>query len=129
VSTNGHAAPAAPGRRLSVRGRGISPARVLALVALVALTVLVANSCQKAQVRISQNQAIGTARGQVDFRPTRTQIRLVRQGINSHPFWAVSLSVPKGTGFKELAVIRVDANTGKVASVAVQQPSTAPATP
>ena len=43
----------------------------------------------------------------------------MRQGINSKPFWAVSLSIPirDGEGFRKLTVVKVDANTGKVASV------------
>ena len=41
------------------------------------------------------------------------------QGVPSKPFWIVSLSRPgkrPGT-FSELAVVRIDANTGKVADV------------
>jgi hypothetical protein len=54
----------------------------------------------------------------VDFRPKQTQVRLVRQGIDSRPFWAVSLSIPTGPGtYSRLTTVRVDANTGKVAAV------------
>ncbi|MGH2762765.1 MAG: PepSY domain-containing protein [Thermoleophilaceae bacterium] len=70
-------------------------------------------------MRISKEQALATARDEVDFTPRRTQIRLLRQGIQSTPFWIVSLSVPgerEGT-FRRLAVVRVDANTGKVEEV------------
>jgi hypothetical protein len=88
---------------------------------------VVSQSCQKAQIRITKQEAIVRAKRQVDFRPTRTQIRLLRQGVNSRPYWIVSLSIPRrGTGintqqFRELAVIRVDANTGKIADVKVQR--------
>ena len=78
-----------------------------------------AQTCQKDQVRVSKEQAIQTARDQVTFEPERTQIRMLRQGINSKPFWIVSLSIPgetEGT-FRQLAVVRVDANTGKVEDV------------
>jgi hypothetical protein len=98
---------------------------VLAFVALVGATIFVANSCQRSQVRIGQDQAVATAREQVDFRPRAEQVRLVRQGLTSHPFWAVSLSVPgdsPGAGFEKLAVVKVDANTGRVVSVATQRP-------
>ena len=64
-------------------------------------------------------QAIQTARQQVSFEPTRTQVRLLRQGINARPFWMVSLSIPgevEGT-FRRLAVVKVDANTGQVEDV------------
>ena len=78
-----------------------------------------AQTCQKDQVRVSKEQAIQTARNQVTFEPERTQIRMLRQGINSKPFWIVSLSIPgenEGT-FRRLAVVRVDANNGDVEDV------------
>jgi hypothetical protein len=103
--------------------------RVLALVALVGAIIFVANSCQRSQVRIDQDRAVATARAQVDFRPRAEQVRLVRQGLTSHPYWAVSLSTPARppqSGFEELAVVKVDANTGEVVSVATQQPSETP---
>ena len=53
---------------------------------------------------------------------------MLRQGLNSRPNWVVSLSIPSAeapsTGaeqFKELALVRVDANTGKVVDVQVQR--------
>jgi hypothetical protein len=87
-------------------------------LALVAAFVF-AQTCQKDQVRVSKEQAIQTARNQVTFEPERTQIRMLRQGINSQPFWIVSLSIPgetEGT-FKQITVVRVDANNGKVEDV------------
>jgi hypothetical protein len=125
VSTHGHAAESRP----SVSARGFLRPRVLAFVGLLALIVVVANSCQNSQVRLSQQQAIALARQQVDFVPTRTQVRLVRQGIQSSPIWAISLSVPTGPDqFDKLAVVRIDANKGKVLSVATQR-APAPAVP
>jgi peptidase YpeB-like protein len=88
---------------------------------------VVAQTCQKDQIRISKEAAIATAKRQIEFEPTRTQIRLLRQGINSKPTWIVSLSIPQPGEpintqlFKELAVVRVDANTGKVIDVKVQR--------
>jgi peptidase YpeB-like protein len=82
------------------------------------LILFVAQTCQKARIRLTKEQAIATAQQQVDFRPTQTQVRLVRQGLNSHPFWAVSLSIPTGPErYSRLTTVRVDANTGKVAAV------------
>ena len=87
-------------------------------MAIFALTAVVAQTCQQSQVRIDEQQAIATAEQQVSFDPARTQVRLVRQGINSRPIWAVSLSVPDGAGgFSRLTVVEVDANTGKVTAV------------
>lgn len=102
---------ARPRARLDRRG-------VVLIVVLFAATLAFSRSCQGAQVRITQQQAIATARGQIDFRPRQTQVRVVRQGLAAHPFWAVSFSVPGANGsFRRLTTVRVDANTGKVAAV------------
>jgi hypothetical protein len=108
--------PATPERRIPAR-----PGRrgVLAVVALFLVTLVAARGCQQAQVRITKERAIATAQAQAGFAPERTQIRLVRQGLNAHPFWAVSFSVPaaSGDGYARLTTVRVDANTGKIDSV------------
>ena len=89
------------------------------IVAVLVLAFVVAQTCQRSQVRFDKDQAIAKARAEVDFTPKRTQVRLLRQGINSKPFWIVSLSRPGKTPdtFSALAVVRIDANTGKVADV------------
>jgi hypothetical protein len=86
------------------------------VVGLFAICLLVATTCQKRQVRISKEDAIVTATRAADFKPQRTQVRLVRQGLNGHPYWAISLSIPKrgASGYERVAVARVDANTGKL---------------
>jgi hypothetical protein len=97
--------------------------RVAVIVAVLVLAFVVAQTCQKSSIRLDKNQAIAKATDQVDFTPTHTQIRLLRQGINSRPFWIVSLSRPgktEGT-FSALAVVRIDANTGKVETVRQQR--------
>jgi hypothetical protein len=96
---------------------------VIALV-LVAAFVF-AQTCQKDQVRVSKEQAIETARDQVSFDPERTQIRLLRQGIDSKPFWIVSLSIPgeKEDTFRRIALVHVDANTGEVTEVERGRPA------
>jgi hypothetical protein len=86
------------------------------VVALFAVCLLVASTCQKRQIRISKESAIVTATRAADFKPQRTQVRLVRQGLNGHPYWAISLSVARkgGNGYERVAVARVDANNGKL---------------
>jgi hypothetical protein len=88
------------------------------------LAFFVSRGCQQSQVRVTEEQAIAKAREQVEFTPRRTQIRLLRQGLNSRPNWIVSLSIPAGEPdtFRQLAVVRVDANTGRVLDVSVQGP-------
>ena len=86
------------------------------VVGLFAICFAVASSCQRHQIRITKETAIATATRQADFRPQRTQVRLVRQGLNGRPFWAISLSIPNksGNGYQRVSVARVDANTGKL---------------
>jgi hypothetical protein len=93
--------------------------RVAVIAAVLVLAFVAAQTCQKSQIRLDKGQAIAKAEQQVDFTPQRTQVRLLRQGLNSKPYWIVSLSRPgkaEGT-FSDLAVVRIDANTGKVADV------------
>ena len=88
----------------------------------------VARSCQQDQIRITEQQAIATAEQQVDFTPEETQIRLLRQGIDTRPFWIVSLSIPKEGSddrFSRLALVHIDANTGTVTKVEEQEPGAA----
>ncbi len=47
------------------------------------LTFVVSRSCQQDQIRITKQQAIATAERQVKFDPTRVQMRMLRQGLNS----------------------------------------------
>ena len=93
--------------------------RVAILAAILAVAFLAAQTCQKSQIRFNKDQAIVKAERQIDFTSQRTQVRLLRQGLDSKPYWIVSLSTPgkqEGT-FHNLAVVRIDANTGKVVSV------------
>jgi hypothetical protein len=83
------------------------------------LAFFVARSCQQSQVRITKEQAVATAEREVDFDPLRTQVRLLRQGLSSKPYWIVSLSIPgrETDTFNRLAVVKIDANDGEVAEV------------
>ena len=89
------------------------------IAGVLVLAFVVAQTCQKSSIRFNKVQAIAKAEAQVDFTPKREQIRFLRQGLNSKPYWIVSLSRPgkrRGT-FSELAVVRIDANTGKVTDI------------
>ena len=92
---------------------------MVVIAAVLVLAFVASQTCQKSSVRLDKNQAIAKAKAEVDFSPQRTQVRFLRQGLDSKPFWIVSLSRPgklEGT-FSELAVVRIDANSGKVADV------------
>ncbi len=68
--------------------------------------------------RVSQERAIAIAKRQIDYRPDRVQIRLVKRGFQSRPFWAVSLSTLDSNGQVDRAsVVVVDARTGDVTEV------------
>jgi len=89
------------------------------IAGVLVLAFVVAQTCQKSSIRFNKDQAIAKAEAQVDFTPQREQVRFLRQGLNSKPYWIVSLSRPgkrEGT-FSELAVVRIDANTGKVKDI------------
>jgi hypothetical protein len=59
----------------------------------------------------------------VDYRPDRTQVRLVRQGFQSRPFWAVSLSTLDARGaLDRVTVVLVDARTREVAEIRESSP-------
>jgi uncharacterized membrane protein YkoI len=91
---------------------------------LFAVTFAAAQSCQQSQVRITKERAIAAAQASAGFAPDRTQVRLVRQGLNGRPYWAVSLSTSSGPGAEpdRITTVRVDANTGVVAAVNPQTP-------
>jgi hypothetical protein len=93
--------------------------RVAVIVGVLAVAFVAAQTCQKSSIRLDKDQAIAKATRQVDFTPKRTQIRLLRQGLASKPYWMVSLSRPgkvKGT-FSKLAVFRINANSGRLERV------------
>jgi hypothetical protein len=103
-------------------GGGPTWLRVAVIVAVLVVAFVAAQTCQRSSIRLDKNQAIAKAEQQVTFTPQRTQVRLLRQGVTSKPYWVVSLSRPgkrEGT-FSELAVFRIDANTGKVETVREQ---------
>lgn len=103
-----------PRRAMRVSRRGL-----LGVVVLFALTFVAAHSCQQSQVRLSKDRAIAVARPEAGFEPQRTQVRLVRQGLDGHPYWAVSFSTPaaSGDGYARVTTVRVDANSGKIEAV------------
>jgi hypothetical protein len=109
------------GTRLT--GGGPTWLRVAVVVGVLVVAFVVAQTCQQSQIRLTKDQAIAEAKKEIDFKPDRTQIRLLRQGITSEPFWIVSLSIAgeRNDTFRELALVKIDANNGKVVSVKQQR--------
>jgi hypothetical protein len=104
-------------------GGGPTWLRAAVIAAVLVVAFVAAQTCQKSSIRLNKDQAIAKAEQQVNFTPKREQVRLLRQGVTSRPYWIVSLSRPgkrQGT-FSRLAVIRINANTGKVETVSRQR--------
>lgn len=103
--------------------------RLAVLAGVLVLAFLVAKGCQAEDVQLTQEQAVELANEQVDFEPTYTQVRLLRQGLNRKAYWFVSLSQPIGFSgdrpdlFRRLAVVQIDSKTGEVDSVKEQSPA------
>jgi hypothetical protein len=99
-----------------LRDRPLGKVAILAVVLLAAL--IVARSCGKTEAEISQDQAISIAREQITFDPNNVMIRLVKRGLNSKEFWAVSLSNKQPDGsLDRLTVVVIDADTGEVTEI------------
>ncbi|MGH3103637.1 MAG: hypothetical protein ACRDN6_06025 [Gaiellaceae bacterium] len=82
------------------------------------IAVLVSRGCASSADEISKDEAIAIAKREVAFRPDRVQVRLVRRGFQSRPFWAVSLSTLDAEGrFDRVTVVLVDARTRVVEEV------------
>lgn len=89
---------------------------ILAAVLLVAF--LAAKSCASRDTEVTQDEAIAIAREQIDFEPDRVGVRFIPRGVQSRPFWAVSLSVTDAEGnLDRVTVVVVNARTGEVAEV------------
>ena len=97
----------------------ISRRGVAAIVALLAVTASPRRAASSRRSACPRRPRSPTARPEAGFTPQRTQVRLVRQGLTGHPFWAVSFSVPapSGDGYTKLTTVRIDANTGKIEAV------------
>ena len=96
--------------------------RVLVLVGVFVLALIVSRGCQDEQVQVNEEEAVEIARQQIDFEPTRTVVRLLRQGLDRKPYWFVQLSIPIGPDdqsglFSKLAIIQIDTETGDVVEV------------
>ena len=107
---------AAAGTRRGLRDSPLGKLALLAGVLLVALVV--SRGCGGSADEISQEQAIAIAEREIAYRPDRVQVRLVRRGFQSRPFWAVSLATLDERGrLDRVTVVLVDAKTSEVEEV------------
>ena len=91
--------------------------RVIGLLVVIVVAFFVVRACEDDAIEVGESEAVELAKEEVDFEPTYTQVRFIRQGINRAPFWFVSLSIPIGDpdepdAFKEFAMVQVDGRDG-----------------
>ncbi len=98
------------------------PTRLL-LVTGVVLAILFVFFQGCSGVEISEEDAVATARAEIDFEPERTHARVLRQGIPAQPVWVVVFIVQDPEGGRDdylhHAAVRVHASTGEVLDVEV----------
>ena len=88
------------------------------MAGLILVALLLTRITGRNQPDVSEERAVEIARPHVEFTPEGHNIRLVRQGIPPHPFWAVSFWIKDRTGeATDVTVVLIDAQTGRIASV------------
>lgn len=97
--------------------------RVAVVAAVLVGAFVISRSCGVSDIKTTQQEAVATATERANFEPADTQVRLLRQGINRHPYWIVSLSTVSADGqsYAHLAVARIDATTGEIAEFREQK--------
>ena len=116
-----------PGSRNFIDRLKAMPRQTKLLVAVgvvLALSLIFFRGCSG--VEISEEDAVATARAQIDFEPERTEARVLRQGISTRPVWVVVFTVPDPEGgrndFLRHAAVRVDASSGELIDVEISEP-------
>jgi hypothetical protein len=105
--------------------------RIAVVAAVLVGAFAVSRSCGTSDIKTTQEEAVATATAEANFDPADTQVRLLRQGIDRHPFWIVSLSTlsPDGDTYTDLAVARVDATSGEIVEFKQQEDTPAEDSP
>lgn len=92
--------------------------RVVILLVVLAIAFVAARTCASRDTDVDQDEAIAIARQEVDFEPERTMVRFTPRGVDSRPYWAVSLSLLDADGNPErITVVLVNARTGDVEEI------------
>ena len=78
---------------------------------------MVARTCGRVGDEVSQEEAVATAREAIDFDAEHHQIRLFKKGLDSHPYWGVSLYNGDPGNPTRCQLVQIDAESGDVASV------------
>ena len=92
--------------------------RVLILVVVLLAALLVSKSCGATSTSVSQQEAIAIAKQQISYTANHVQIRLIKRGLKSQAFWAVSLSQKQPDGkLKNVTVVVIHGDTGAVVEI------------
>jgi hypothetical protein len=91
---------------------------VAVFVAVLLFALVVARTCGRVGDKVSQEEAVSIARAQIDFDAEHHQIRLFKKGLDSHPYWGVSLYNGDRSNPTRCQVVQIDAENGAVASIA-----------
>ena len=112
ASSNGHKRAATAAR--DVRDRLWF--RIVAVLVVLFVAFVATKSCARQQNRISSDEAVAIAREEIDFEPTRHQVRYLPQGVPPVYYWAVNFQRQNANGrVVETEVVLVNASTGQVA--------------
>lgn len=88
------------------------------LVVVLLLAIVAAKSCASRDTEVSSDEAIEIARDEIDYAPDRVMVRFTPRGVDSRPYWAVSLSTLDTAGnFERVTVVLVNARTGDVEEI------------
>lgn len=89
--------------------------RVLVLAVILLAAFLVSKSCGATRTKISQDQAIEIAKSSISYTPNHVLVRLIKRGLHSQAFWAVSLSQKQPDGrLTNVTVVVIHGDTGQV---------------
>jgi len=77
------------------------------------IAVLATKTCASRDNNVDQDEAVEIAKEEVDFEPTKVLVRFVPQGLQSRPYWAVSLSTTNAVGIRQdCATVLINGETG-----------------
>jgi hypothetical protein len=107
-------------------GRGLRDSwlgRVAIFAVVLLAALLVARSCGATDPKISQNEAVGIAKGEIDYQPDCERIRFVKRGLSQQEIWLVGLAKEIDRTRSRVTNVLIDADSGEI--LQVQGPSEA----
>lgn len=103
---------ASTAKRKDLRDRPLG--RIAILFAVLAFAVLASRSCAGGDQEVAKDDAVETARSVVLFEPDDVQVRFLRRGLPSRPYWIVSMYKGTYRNPTVVQVVIVDAATGEI---------------